>query len=126
MRRSCRCSAFKKYTPHFEVLQYKTTDDFPYGNGGMTAAAMIEIKVGEQTEITAAVGNGPVNALDSALRRALSVFYPCISEMTLADFKVRVIDSGTSTAAKVRVLTMRLPMRRIPDLTAFPSCLTGA
>ena len=96
--------SFKKYTPHFEVLQYKTTDDFPYGNGGMTAAAMIEIKVGEQTEITAAVGNGPVNALDSALRRALSVFYPCISEMTLADFKVRVIDSGTSTAAKVRVL----------------------
>lgn len=96
--------AFCRYTPHFEVIQYKTTDDYPYGNGGMTAAAMIQIKVGDKTEITAALGNGPVNALDSALRRALSVFYPCVGEMTLADFKVRVIDSGTTTAAKVRVL----------------------
>ncbi len=95
---------FYKYDPHFEVLLYKTTDDYPYGNGGMTAGAMIQIKVGEKTEVSAALGNGPVNALDSALRRALTVFYPQIAEMTLVDFKVRVIDSGTSTAAKVRVL----------------------
>lgn len=95
---------FYKYDPHFEVLFYKTTDDYPYGNGGMTAGAMIQIKVGDKTEISAALGNGPLNALDSALRRALTIFYPQISEMRLVDFKVRVIDASTSTAAKVRVL----------------------
>lgn len=93
-----------KYTPHFDVLLYKTTDDYPSGTGGMTAGAMIQIKVGDKTETSASLGNGPVNALDTALRRALCVFYPQVSEMTLADFKVRVIDSGTTTAAKVRVL----------------------
>ncbi len=93
-----------KYTPHFEVLLYKTTDDYPSGTGGMTSGAMIQIKVGDKTEVSASLGNGPVNALDTALRRALCVFYPQVSEMKLADFKVRVIDSGTSTAAKVRVL----------------------
>ena len=70
----------------------------------MTSGAMIQIKVGDKTEVSASLGNGPVNALDTALRRALCVFYPQVSEMRLADFKVRVIDSGTSTAAKVRVL----------------------
>ena len=93
-----------KYTPHFEVLLYKTTDDYPSGTGGMTSGAMIQIKVGDKTEVSASLGNGPVNALDTALRRALCVFYPQVSDMKLADFKVRVIDSGTSTAAKVRVL----------------------
>lgn len=93
-----------KYTPHFEVLLYKTTDDYPSGTGGMTSGAMIQIRVGDKTEVSASLGNGPVNALDTALRRALCVFYPQVSEMRLADFKVRVIDSGTSTAAKVRVL----------------------
>ncbi len=93
-----------KYTPHFDVLLYKTTDDYPSGTGGMTSGAMIQIKVGDKTEVSASLGNGPVNALDTALRRALCVFYPQVSEMRLADFKVRVIDSGTSTAAKVRVL----------------------
>ncbi len=95
---------FYKYNPRFEVLLYKTTDDYPSGTGGMTSGAMVQIKVNDKTEISASLGNGPVNALDSALRRALIVFYPQISEMRLADFKVRVIDSGTSTAAKVRVL----------------------
>ena len=53
--------------------------------------------------MTAAEGNGPVDALDRALRKALSVFYPCIGEMTLTDFKVRVIDTGKGTASCVRV-----------------------
>ena len=57
-----------------------------------------------RTEITGAVGNGPVNALDVALRRALCVFYPQVSSMHLTDFKVRVIDMSSTTAAKIRVL----------------------
>ena len=56
------------------------------------------------SEITAAEGDGPVHALDRALRKALEVFYPELSSVHLTDFKVRVIDSESATAAKVRVL----------------------
>ena len=56
-----------------------------------------------QVEVTAAEGDGPVNALDLALRKALLVFYPQVERMRLRDFKVRVIDSG-GTASVVRVL----------------------
>ncbi|MEF9919416.1 MAG: alpha-isopropylmalate synthase regulatory domain-containing protein, partial [Eubacterium sp.] len=56
-----------------------------------------------RSEINAAEGDGPVNALDKALRKALEVFYPKIKEVRLTDFKVRVIDKG-ATASKVRVL----------------------
>jgi 2-isopropylmalate synthase len=54
-------------------------------------------------EITAAEGDGPINALDNALRKALNKFFPTIQEMGLVDFKVRVIDGSDATAAKVRV-----------------------
>jgi 2-isopropylmalate synthase len=70
----------------------------------VNSSAMIKIKVGEQEEITAAEGGGPVNALDNALRKALVRFYPQIDEIKLTDFKVRVLDSKSATAAKVRVL----------------------
>ncbi|EFK12079.1 2-isopropylmalate synthase/homocitrate synthase family protein, partial [delta proteobacterium NaphS2] len=65
--------------------------------------ATIKIAVGDEYEITAAEGDGPVNALDNALRKALTKFFPQISEMALVDFKVRVIDGSDATAAKVRV-----------------------
>ena len=70
----------------------------------MQASAIVSLNVKGQTEITGAVGNGPVNALDIAMRRALCVFYPQISSMHLSDFKVRVIDMSSTTAAKIRVL----------------------
>ncbi|MFN2359207.1 MAG: citramalate synthase, partial [Desulfotignum sp.] len=66
--------------------------------------AMIKIRVGKTTEITSAEGDGPVSALDNALRKALSAMYPKISDMHLVDFKVRVIDGSDGTDAKVRVL----------------------
>jgi 2-isopropylmalate synthase len=65
---------------------------------------MIKIKVDSQEEITAAEGDGPVNALDKAVRKALERFYPRIAEVKLTDYKVRVLDSASATAAKVRVL----------------------
>jgi len=68
-----------------------------------SSQATIKIAVGDEYEITAAEGEGPVNALDNALRKALTKFFPQISEMALVDFKVRVIDGGDATAAKVRV-----------------------
>jgi 2-isopropylmalate synthase len=65
---------------------------------------VVKINVDGQSEINAAEGDGPVNALDKALRKALEVFYPTIKNVRLTDFKVRVIDSKSATAAKVRVL----------------------
>ena len=72
-------------------------------SGLSTSQATIKISVGKDYEITAAEGDGPVNALDNALRKALTKFFPQIEEMRLVDFKVRVIDGGEATAAKVRV-----------------------
>ena len=66
--------------------------------------ALIKIRVGNETEITAAEGDGPINALDKALRKALEKFYPELSQIHLTDYKVRVLDTQNATAAKVRVL----------------------
>jgi 2-isopropylmalate synthase len=73
------------------------------GSGPSTAQATIKISVGSEHEITAAEGDGPVSALDNALRKALNKFFPQVEEMGLVDFKVRVIDGSKGTAAKVRV-----------------------
>lgn len=68
----------------------------------MKATAAIKIAVGDTEELTAGEGNGPVNAMDAALRRALSRFYPEIGKLRLTDYRVRVLDSG-ATASVVRV-----------------------
>ena len=60
--------------------------------------------MGEETEITAAMVNGPFNALERSARKALERFYPALSDMYLSDFKVRVLDSEQTTASIVRVL----------------------
>ena len=64
----------------------------------------MKVSVGKDIEHTAAEGLGPVNALDNALRKALTRFYPVISEVKLVDYKVRVLDQKQGTNAKVRVL----------------------
>jgi len=87
----------------FSVETFRLVLSEPNG-GDRKAGALIKIKVDGQEEITAAEGDGPVNALDRALRKALTTFYPRLAEMKLIDFKVRVLDSGAATAAKVRVL----------------------
>lgn len=93
-----------KYEPHFNIILHKTTDDFPSANGELTSCSVVQIEAGGRTEMGCSLGNGPVNALDNALRRALSTFYPEVENIKLVDFKVRVIDATTTTAAKVRVL----------------------
>jgi len=92
-----------KYKPSFELKDFKVIVNEPAGKA-VNSSAMIKIKVDNQEEITAAEGDGPVNALDNAVRKALERFYPQIREMKLTDFKVRVLDSESATAAKVRVL----------------------
>ena len=65
---------------------------------------MVKVRVGDETEIRAAEGNGPVNALDVALRAALERFYPELGGFSLTDYKVRIIDSRETSSAKTRVL----------------------
>ena len=92
-----------KYKPFFELEKFKLMTEQPT-QSGHSASALIKVKVDGRSEITAAEGDGPVHALDRALRKALEVFYPELSHVHLTDFKVRVIDSNKTTAAKVRVL----------------------
>jgi 2-isopropylmalate synthase len=92
------------YSPHFKLVLYKTMGEFPVPEGGMPASASIKVEVNGREEMTAALGNGPVNALDIALRKALTVFYPQIAETQLTDYKVRVLEQNSSTDARVRVL----------------------
>lgn len=74
-------------------------------NSGLAhTEAVIKLRVGDRIEHTASEGNGPVNALDNALRKALLQFYPQLAETKLSDYKVRVVDAGEGTSAKVRVL----------------------
>lgn len=83
----------------FRVINEKRKEDEP-----PIAEATIMIRVGGAIEHTAALGNGPVNALDNAVRKALEKFYPQLKEMELIDYKVRVLTAGQGTAAQVRVL----------------------
>ena len=66
--------------------------------------ATVKVRVGDAEAHTVAEGDGPVNALDSALRSALVRFYPRLKKLHLTDYKVRILDTGTGTAAKTRVL----------------------
>lgn len=90
-----------RFRPHFRLDHFQViVNEPPQGN---SSSALIKIEVAGESEITAAEGNGPVNALDNALRKALGRFYPQLKKMHLADYKVRVLDSG-ATASMVRVI----------------------
>jgi len=86
---------------HLPAGRAATADD---DGREMVSEAMVKVRVGEQTFITADEGNGPVNALDGAVRKALVEFYDDIGSMHLVDFKVRIIDSEHGTGAITRVL----------------------
>lgn len=93
----------KKFKDFFELEDFRVIIEKRKG-GAMSSEATIKLRVGKELEHTASLGDGPVNALDSALRKALKKFYPGIAEMHLIDYKVRVLDEKEGTAARVRVL----------------------
>ena len=93
----------KKFTDFFDLEDFRVIIE-KRKLGRMSSEATIKLRVGKEIEHTASQGDGPVNALDSALRKALKKFYPRISEMHLTDYKVRVLDEKQGTAARVRVL----------------------
>jgi len=95
--------ALKKFKDFFLLEGFRVIIE-KRKKGRVVSEAMVKIKVGKQSEHTSCEGDGPVNALDSALRKALRAFYPQVQKMHLSDFKVRVLDAKEGTAAKVRVL----------------------
>lgn len=91
------------YRAPFVLLDFTVIVD---GNGtsNMRSQAMVKLRVNGQDMHTAAEGDGPVNALDRAIRKALTPFYPRLADVTLADYKVRIVDEHLGTAARPRVL----------------------
>jgi 2-isopropylmalate synthase len=91
------------YEAPFELLDFHVLVRESH-NGNMAAEATVKVRVGDQVMHTAADGNGPVNALDAAARKALVPFYPQLADVRLTDYKVRILDGEAGTAAQTRVL----------------------
>lgn len=96
-------SEMNEFNPFFNVIDSKV-NVFYDDKGHSNAEAVLKIEVDGEIEHTASDGDGPVNALDNALRKALMRFYPEISLIKLIDYKVRVLDEKDGTGAKVRVM----------------------
>ena len=96
--------ALGRHRPYFALDAYRVIVEEQSGDDAPVAEATVRVKVKGILEHTAAAGNGPVNALDHALRKALEQFYPNLKEMRLLDYKVRILDESKGTAAKTRVL----------------------
>ncbi|MDR2543360.1 MAG: citramalate synthase [Treponema sp.] len=92
------------YSPLFSIQAYRVMNEHPTGQTIACCHAWVKVLVGDTTEVAAAEGVGPVGALDSALRRALTRFFPGLSKVRLEDYKVRVINGKDATSARVRVL----------------------
>ncbi len=91
------------YRRLFELEGFRVTVE-KRQDGRPLCEATIKVYVDGEHEHTAAEGDGPVHALDNALRKALLPFYPALADVRLTDFKVRVLEAQDGTAAKVRVL----------------------
>ncbi|NNE73630.1 MAG: citramalate synthase [Acidimicrobiales bacterium] len=99
--------------PFFELESYRTSVDHRSGSGArvwndvdadLVTEAVVKLRVGPERLVAVGEGNGPVNALDDALRKALNGRYPGLSDIHLVDYKVRVLNSGSGTGAVTRVL----------------------
>jgi 2-isopropylmalate synthase len=91
------------YLAPFRILDYTCLVEQRSGRE-LLSEATVKVEVAGEVLHTAADGNGPVNALDGALRKALRAFYPVLDAVHLVDYKVRIIDGATATAARTRVI----------------------
>jgi len=91
------------YKPFFDLIKYHINVE-KRATGDIVTEATVKLRVGDQTEHVVGEGDGPVNALDAALRKSLENFYPSIKDVHLIDYKVRVVNAGAGTAARVRVI----------------------
>ncbi len=91
------------FQPSFELIKYHVDVEKRKG-GELVTEATVKLKVGDEIEHVVGEGDGPVNALDAALRKSLERFYPALKEVQLFDYKVRVVNAKEGTAARVRVV----------------------
>jgi len=91
------------YRPPFELVDFHVLVTSGKG-GGMSSEATVKVRVKDETIHTAAEGNGPVNALDTAVRKALLPLFPKLADIHLTDYKVRILDPDSATGAQTRVL----------------------
>ncbi|MCB0252067.1 MAG: citramalate synthase, partial [Anaerolineae bacterium] len=92
-----------EYQEPFELIDYTTNVEHRAGRG-LFSEATVKVRVGEDIFHEVAEGNGPVNAMNLALRKAIEHFYPRLNEVHLTDYKVRILNSESGTGATVRVL----------------------
>jgi 2-isopropylmalate synthase len=92
------------YVRPFEILDVVVIAERRRGHGEMFSEATVKLRVGEKAVHEVAEGDGPVHALDRALRKALEPSYPGLRDVRLADYKVRILDPESATGAKTRVL----------------------
>ncbi len=91
------------YAPPFQIVDYTVLSE-QREDQEFLAEATVKVRVDGEVVHTAAEGNGPVNALDAAMRKALGAFFPQLTSMRLVDYKVRIIDGTAATAARTRVI----------------------
>jgi len=97
--------AMGRHRPYFDLAGFRVVvERLGTGVSQAQAEATVKLTVKGIAEHTAAEGNGPVNALDHALRKALEEFYPSLKSVRLLDYKVRILDESSGTGAKTRVL----------------------
>lgn len=94
----------KKHKPFFKLLSYRVVMDKQGDDERNVVEASVKLEVNGEAVHTVAEGDGPVNALDTALRAGLVKFFPAIKEVQLVDYKVRIVDAKSGTAAKTRVI----------------------
>ena len=96
-------SAADRFKKHFEMKDFRVIVEKREG-GSIISEATVKLQIGDKLKHTVSLGDGPVHAMDQAIRKALKEFFPSLREMHLSDFRVRVLDEKAGTAAKVRVL----------------------
>ncbi len=94
----------KKHKPFFDLEGFRVIVEKRHKQEPCISEATIKLKVGNETELTVGEGDGPVDALNAALRQALTRFYPGIAKVFLTDYRVRILNPEEATAAKTRVL----------------------
>ena len=92
-----------EFQPHFERLKYHVEVSADARTELLTEAT-VKLRIGERLRHEVSEGDGPVNALDAALRKALNGSYPSLNDMRLVDYRVRVVNSEAGTAARIRVV----------------------
>jgi 2-isopropylmalate synthase len=96
--------ALREHRSFFELEGFRVVVEKRGKDEPCLSEATVKVRVNDKVEHTVAEGDGPVNALDGALRKALTRFYPAIAKVFLTDFRVRILDPEEATAATTRVL----------------------